>query len=278
MFSFLSCFDYYYCTEFLRIEKNNLNLFTELNKKSMRSFVSKWARCKPVLHYYNEIHFTRWPFFLSMGILFFIFGLVLSLVKVFFSLFFLFFGLVSVVVYLFNWFNELYLENRLLGKHTFKTKSAILFGFFLFLCSEATLFAGFFWSLLDRMFSASSFVSFSSLPSGLDRIQWFGDPFRATLVLVCSGYMANISYYYLLDKDYLYSDFFLVTSIFLGLFFLYIQYNEYSHLINDIRDSVWYSHMYLLTGFHGLHVIIGLCFLSYHYHRRHSSYYNFIYE
>ena len=122
-----------------------------------------------------------------------------------------------------------------------KIKGAILLGFYS--CSEATLFVGF-WSLLDRVFSASAFISFSSLPSGLDRIQWFGDPLRATLVLVCSGYMANVSYYYLLDQNNLFSDLYWGASIFLGLIFLYIQYNEYSHLINDIRDSVWYSHMY----------------------------------
>jgi heme/copper-type cytochrome/quinol oxidase subunit 3 len=268
MFFFFNTLDSFSKKDFLRIENDKLNLFMELNRFSSISLKNKLYILRHLLHYYNDIFFTRWPFFLSMGVFFFIFGVILSLSKVFISMLFLFFGLISIFVYLFNWFNELYLENRLLGKHTLKIKGAILFGFFLFLCSEATLFAGFFWSLLDRVFSASSFVSFSSLPAGLDRIQWFGDPLRATLVLVCSGYMANLSYYYLLDRNYLFSDLYWGASIFLGVLFLYIQYCEYSHLINDIRDSVWYSHMYLLTGFHGLHVIIGLCFLSYHFQRK----------
>lgn len=270
MFSFSNYFDSYYThnKDFLRIENSNVRLFIELNPFRISDIINKFRVSKNVLHYYNDISFTKWPFFLSMAVFFLIPGIVLSFVKVFFSVFFLVLGFLSMLVYMFNWFNELYLENRLLGKHTLKIKGAILFGFFLFLCSEATLFAGFFWSLLDRVFSASAFISFSSLPSGLDRIQWFGDPLRATLVLVCSGYMANVSYYYMLDKNNLFSDLYWGASIFLGLVFLYIQYNEYSHLINEIRDSVWYSHMYLLTGFHGFHVLVGLCFSSHHFHRR----------
>lgn len=265
MFIFFRGYDSYYNNnkDFSRIESDKLNLFLKFGK--CNNITNKLHMNSNVLHYANEIMFTKWPFFLSMGVFFFIYSLVLSFAKVYISLFFLLLGLISMLVYLFNWFNELYLENRLLGKHTLKIKSALLFGFFLFLCSEATLFAGFFWSLLDRVFSASSFISFSSLPAGLDRIQWYGDPLRATLILLCSGYMANVSYYYMLDKNYLFSDVYWGAAIFLGLIFLYIQYCEYSHLINDIRDSVWYSHMYLLTGFHGAHVIIGLLFLSYHF-------------
>jgi len=216
-----------------------------------------------VLHYYNDIKFTKWPFFLSIGMISFIIGLLLVFSKFSFGIWALLFGVVSLCGYLFGWFDELQLESRLLGKHTKKIKSALLCGFFLFLCSEATLFAGFFWSLLDRIFAASSFISFTSFPCGLERIEWYRDPLRATFVLVASGYMANLAYYQILDKDRYASDFFWGLAIVFGLCFLYIQYKEYCHLHNDIRDSVWYSHMYVLTGFHGVHVIVGLLFLSY---------------
>lgn len=256
MFFFSPCVELHYKRmEYLKVEKDKLKLFMKLN--GGMELKEKFYIMNTVLHYSNEIFFTKWPFFLSLGVLFLIYSLVLFFAKVSISIF-LVVGLISVIVYLFTWFKELST-----GRHTLKVKEALLFGFFLFLCSEATLFAGFFWSLLDRVFSATCFISFSSLPSGLDRIKWFGDPLRATLILLCSGYLANMSYYYYLDRHLLYGDLCWVSAIFLGLLFLYIQYSEYSHLINDIRDSVWYSHMYLLTGFHGFHVIIGLGFLSY---------------
>jgi cytochrome c oxidase subunit 3 len=270
-FSFFGIDSYYRNNkEFLRIENDKLNLFLELNKNSSKSLKEKLFVLNNVLHYSNEIFFTKWPFFLSIGVCFFICSLVLSFTKVFMSLFFLFFGLISVSACLFSWFNELYLENRLLGNHALKVRNAMLLGFFLFLCTEATLFAGFFWSLLDRVFSATCFMSSSSVSAGLSRIKWFGDPLFATVILLCSGYCANLSYYRLLDKNYLECDYYLLWAILLGMLFLYIQYREYAHLINDIRDTVWYSHMFLLTGFHGFHVIIGLCFLGYQYQKGHS--------
>ena len=50
----------------------------------------------------------------------------------------------------------------------------------------------------------------------------------------------------------------LVITISLGIIFTYIQSFEYIYLLPfNINDSVFGSCFYLLTGFHGLHVIIG---------------------
>jgi heme/copper-type cytochrome/quinol oxidase subunit 3 len=55
----------------------------------------------------------------------------------------------------------------------------------------------------------------------------------------------------------------LVITISLGIIFTYIQSFEYIYLLPfNINDSVFGSCFYLLTGFHGLHVIIGTIFLA----------------
>lgn len=57
----------------------------------------------------------------------------------------------------------------------------------------------------------------------------------------------------------------LLTTIVLGIVFLAGQANEYYHLLNQnltMSKSEFGSSFYTLTGFHGLHVLIGLILLS----------------
>ena len=57
----------------------------------------------------------------------------------------------------------------------------------------------------------------------------------------------------------------LVATIVLGAVFLIGQGNEYAHLISldvTISKNVFGSAFFTLTGFHGLHVLIGLVVLS----------------
>merc|ERR1712165_57339 len=53
----------------------------------------------------------------------------------------------------------------------------------------------------------------------------------------------------------------LVITIILGIFFVLVQFKEYSDSIFSFNDSCYGSVFFLLTGFHGFHVIIGLIFL-----------------
>lgn len=57
----------------------------------------------------------------------------------------------------------------------------------------------------------------------------------------------------------------LIATIVLGIIFLFGQGHEYYNLINEhvlISGSEFGSSFYTLTGFHGLHVLIGLIILS----------------
>jgi heme/copper-type cytochrome/quinol oxidase subunit 3 len=51
-------------------------------------------------------------------------------------------------------------------------------------------------------------------------------------------------------------------TIILAISFLVIQCIEYNSLELTMTDSVYGSLFYVLTGFHGMHVTVGIFFLS----------------
>jgi len=53
----------------------------------------------------------------------------------------------------------------------------------------------------------------------------------------------------------------LIVTILLGLSFIYLQCGEYAHSGFSINDGAYGSIFYMLTGFHGFHVIVGTIFL-----------------
>ncbi len=54
----------------------------------------------------------------------------------------------------------------------------------------------------------------------------------------------------------------LLVTMLLGLTFLIIQINEYIHLGFTPQSQAFGSAFYTLTGFHGLHVFVGLTILT----------------
>jgi heme/copper-type cytochrome/quinol oxidase subunit 3 len=75
-------------------------------------------------------------------------------------------------------------------------------------------------------------------------------------------YMADRSYKKAQQKNL---KVWLAVTIFLGSIFLFGQGKEYVRLINEnitLSGSVFGTSFYALTGFHGLHVFIGLIILS----------------
>lgn len=87
-------------------------------------------------------------------------------------------------------------------------------------------------------------------------------PLLNTGLLVTSGIILTISHMYLRIEKYLPSFRSLLWTICYGLVFLYVQIYEYFWSCFAINDGVYGSIFYMLTGFHGFHVIIGTIFLT----------------
>ena len=56
-------------------------------------------------------------------------------------------------------------------------------------------------------------------------------------------------------------------AILLGVLFTFVQYFEFRNCPFTIADSVYGSCFFILTGFHGFHVLVGTGFLLVMYYR-----------
>lgn len=89
----------------------------------------------------------------------------------------------------------------------------------------------------------------------------FGIPLLNTIILLASGAVLTYSHASLKVERYLWAFLSLVLTILLGIFFIILQFLEYKDNLFQINDGIYGSLFYLLTGFHGIHVIIGTIFL-----------------
>lgn len=258
---------------------NNLGLNTQKERDILKNYINQdvaFVNERRYYHYFNDIPYTRWPFYASGFIFLMLFYTTLYLNKYEYT------GLLSVVsllllVYnIFGWFFDMLKESMVFGRYNRKVRKTLVAGFILFLVSEILFFAGFFWTYFDRFFHLSAFLGSRSVPFGLEMSIWYKKPLIATLVLITSGYLGNAAHYWMKMKDWHKSVFYSILCILFGYLFLIMQLEEYMHLLFDISDSVFGSIFYLMTGFHGFHVIVGMLFLNFQHDRLY--YYHFSQE
>lgn len=213
-------------------------------------------------HFFNEVAYTRWPFYLCISIFLTVFYLLLSLKRFDYTLQFAGISFLLFIFFISMWFRDLLIESSIFGKYNRKVKSSIIYGFLLFIVSECFLFSGFFWAYFDRFFNPTMYTANSSLPYGIQSLFKSTKSFIATLLLVSSGVFLNYGIYLTRIGSWIYPYMLYTVSTIFGILFLYIQYYEYSFvLMHNVTENVYSSLFFFLTGFHGVHVLVGLCML-----------------
>jgi heme/copper-type cytochrome/quinol oxidase subunit 3 len=226
------------------------------------------------LHYFNEIDYTRWPFYLASSLFLAIYYILLAIKGYDWVLHLEFAGIFLVVFFAFVWFRDMLIEAIIFGKYNRKVRAAIAYGFVLFIVSECFFFGGFFWAYFDRLFHSGMYTGNSSLPYGMQPIFKSTKSFIATLLLVSSGVLLNYSVYLIRIGSWIYPYILFFIATIFGIIFLYIQYTEYSKILSfNITQSVYGSLFFFLTGFHGIHVIVGLLFLTVSFALLHNRYF-----
>ncbi|MEL6383287.1 MAG: heme-copper oxidase subunit III [Cyanobacteria bacterium J06626_18] len=127
-----------------------------------------------------------------------------------------------------------------------------MFGFLVFLLSESVIFLSFFAGYIVYKTSIADW-----LPAGVEGLE-IREPAINTVVLVSSSFVIYFAERYLHKENLWGFRAFWLLTMAMGSYFLYGQAVEWRSLEFGFTDGVFGGTFYLLTGFHGLHVLTGV--------------------
>jgi cytochrome c oxidase subunit 3 len=201
----------------------------------------------------------------------------------------LFFGLIWWLTVLFQWFKEAVTESEN-GLYGYKIDLSYRWSMTWFIFSEVMFFGAFFTALwwarvhsvpqLANIENALIWPNFQAIwpsvqagatasPAGIvEPFQTMGPfwlPTINTALLLTSGVTLTVAHHALQVGNRTKTIAFMWMTVLLGVVFLFVQGYEYAHAWGDLNlklsSGVYGSTFYMLTGFHGFHVFVGMLML-----------------
>lgn len=211
-------------------------------------------------HYFFLLNLRPWPFIIRISS----FNLLLSLIFFlkFFSFNCFFLSLLNLIIISFFWWITYRSEFNLEGKNSLTLEKGIKLRIILFISSEVFFFFSFFWSYFHYFLSPRIELGLRWPPVNIEPFDFLGVPLINTLVLIRSGLTVTVRHYFLIEGKSKNSNFWLFLTISLGIFFSFLQIMEYKNSFFSIRDRRFGTSFFMLTGFHGIHVLIGSIYLA----------------
>jgi len=160
------------------------------------------------------------------------------------------------------WWRDIVIEGTYQGFHTKQVVRNFYWGMGLLIFSEVLFFFSFFWAFLHSALAPTPEIACQWPPSGVIPVNPITWPLFNSIILLTSGALANLAYLYLIMGYLKKATDALNGAILAGIIFSVIQGYEYYHAPFTIADSVFGSAFYILTGFHGLHVLVGTIILQ----------------
>jgi cytochrome c oxidase subunit 3 len=202
-----------------------------------------------------------WPFILSFGVFSILFNIVLWInAKV--GFFYVFFSFVTVLFVMLLWWKD-FVRERIIGFHTHKLELCLRVAMLLFILSEVFFFLSFFWAFFESSLSPSIDIGMVWPPKGIAPLSFYSVPLLNTIILLTRGVTVTWAHHALMANSFSRTATSLFITVFLGVYFLVMQWVEYNEASFSISDGVYGRTFFMATGFHGMHVIIGTCFLFY---------------
>jgi cytochrome c oxidase subunit III len=131
-----------------------------------------------------------------------------------------------------------------------------LFGFIVFLISESMLFLGLFVAYFTFRAVAPSWP-----PVGTPDLEILLPGINTIILLSSSFVIHNADVAIKKNEVAAFRMWFLITMA-MGATFLAGQLYEYAHLEFNLKTNLFSSTFYVLTGFHGLHVLVGILMMG----------------
>lgn len=218
-------------------------------------------------HDYHLVKPSPWPFLTSMSLFF----LAISLAG-FFHFFYsgltlMRLALISVVFLLSFWWRDVIREGTVLLEHTIAVMKSIRLGFALFIVSEVMFFLSFFWAYFHSSLVPVYNIGCVWPPYNFIVLSAWHIPLLNTLILLSSGATITLAHLAIIVKKKEMAIGGFISTLFLGVLFTAIQLYEYINAPFSINDGIYGSVFYLLTGFHGLHVLVGTIMITIQYLR-----------
>uniref|UniRef100_A0AAU7BNB0 Cytochrome c oxidase subunit 3 n=1 Tax=Leptopilina myrica (nomen nudum) TaxID=2964900 RepID=A0AAU7BNB0_9HYME len=208
---------------------------------------------------FHLVTVSPWPILSSFSVMSMLVGSVMMFNEKISYLMYL--GGVTTILCSGQWWRDVVREGTFQGSHSSRVVDGLKMGMMLFILSEVMFFLSFFWTFFHSSLSPNIEVGGVWPPNNIMQFDPFQLPMLNTVILLSSGVLVTWSHYSILNKDNEGSQVGLMGTIGLGLVFSMIQYMEYYEASFSMSDSVFGSIFFLVTGFHGAHVIIGSIFL-----------------
>ena len=234
-------------------------------------------------------HGTKWPIIGSIGLFILMLGFATMLngwdgggtVMVI--------GVAIVFLMLFLWFGEVIGESES-GKYNYQVDTSFRWGMWWFIFSEVMFFFGFFGALWYARVLSVEWLGGSGTGYITNETLWpafeamwptngpgdiggtfniipaWGIPAYNTAILLSSGVTVTFAHWALKANQRGRLLFWMVATIALGVLFLYLQFEEfaeaYQHLNLTLGSGIYGATFFMLTGFHGMHVTLGVIMLT----------------
>jgi len=200
-------------------------------------------------------------------------------------------GMVVWLSVLYRWFGDAIRESES-GLYSDRVDVSYRWSMAWFIFSEVMFFAAFFGALYwARVFALpmlgnidhqllwpdfkavwpSSAPGVTASPAGIvEPFQTIGPfwlPTINTALLLTSGVTLTIAHHALIANERGKTIFWMWVTVALGVIFLFVQGYEYAHAYRDLNlklsSGIFGSTFFMLTGFHGFHVFVGMLMLTF---------------
>ena len=255
--------NYYYINKKnLKIEKIENNSDIEKLKNDFKFFKKITKNTENTqTHPYHLVDPSPWPFTISFGLFFLTFGIAMYFHGYIGSNLLTLTGLLMVILTMYTWFRDIVREAVYEGQHTKQVQLGLRNGMLLFIFSELLFFISFFWAFFHSSLAPTPDIGSLWPPLGIKTINAWGIPLLNTIILLSSGATITWAHHSIVYGDRRNSILSLIITISLAFFFTLIQAYEYIESTFSISDSIYGTTFFMLTGFHGIHVIVGTIFI-----------------